>query len=121
MLSIDNTALGTDGNYLTKCIGGGLGVYTTVEIENCRFSTVNLNESYMGADVSYHGPNNKAFSDSQIFIKDCYFGATFRAAKLAANTSAPWPKIMLSNNSLSSAPVSAQEFTFNEWNNVVRT
>jgi len=121
VLSIDNTALGTDSRDLSKCIGGGLGVYTTIEIENCIFNTINLNPSYMGADVSYHGPNNKAFSDSHIYIKDSYFGNTFRAAKLSENTSAPYPVILLSNNSMGSSPVSAQEFTLNEWNNVIRT
>lgn len=121
VLSIDNTTLGESGSYLSKCIGGGLGVYTTIEIENCIFSTINLNPSYAGADASYHGPNNKTFSDSYIYVKDSYFNATFRATKLSANTSAPYPTVMLSNNSFGSEPAVVAEFPLKKWNNEIRS
>ena len=77
---LDNTAIGTLSSNLAKCIGGGLGAYEEVSIDNCEFSTVNLNSEYLGADVSYHDPANGSVCDSVIYVTASYFENTLRTA-----------------------------------------
>ena len=119
-ISIDNTALSESGSELSKCIGGGAGLYEEVEISGCTFSTVNLNSAYQGADVSYHDPNTGSFADVNIYIRDCYFMNTFRSAKFNNVITEPYMNINICGCSFGTSPVFADTHTHKTWNNEIR-
>ena len=115
----DNTALGTDGWNLSKCIGGGLGAYESVEIDNCIFETTNLNPEYLGADVSYHDPANGSVCDADIYIKSSWFKNSFRSASYVNVTGAK-ANIMINSCSFGISNSYGENHIVREWNNETR-
>ena len=86
-----------EGNQYSKALGGGLGCYEEVIIEDCVFSATNPSKAgtYQD-DASYHGAN-AANTDAKIVITGCWFANRFRTSNVATNTI--YPRIMISNNS----------------------
>ena len=59
-----------------QCIGGGLGAYEYVEIDNCIFNSVGISSlaytSDNHAEVSYHN-TGLSYGKSKIYVKNSYF------------------------------------------------
>ena len=115
----------TNGEY-TLCIGGGLGVNGTYEIEGCTF------EGDSGATglAYYHGNNASGETTAQckIIVKDCYFKGSGTFGMTKYGDSPLMSTAYVSNNSFGSEPYvnSGSYAPYNNveivgWNNVVRT
>ena len=99
-VTLDNTALGSASDYKSRCIGGGLGKYEEIIIEDCVFLCTNPGKQTVAEQpVAYHGANNSTFSDAKFVVTGCYFNGLFRGSNLSGNTQAPYPRIIYSNNS----------------------
>ena len=120
-IELDNSALGTSGNPISKCIGGGLGQFGEIIIEDCVFKGNNPSmDTHEMHEVSYHGASDSTFTDSHIVVTGCYFVlGTFRTDNVAENIEAPYPRVIYSNNSSKVASIIAPTWTKYEWNNVI--
>lgn len=119
-IELDNSALGTDGNSLSKALGGGLGKHEEVIIENCYFKAINPSKSTsVQNDVSYHGAINSTFTDAKIVVTGCYFENLLRTSEYSYATDGPWTKITYSNNKSGYSPQFDDKQTVLQWNNVI--
>lgn len=121
-LELDNTALGVEGgNPLSKALGGGLGQYEEVIIENCVFKATNpARTSTYQDDASYHGANGSTFTDAKLVVSECYFENRFRTSDLPANVEAPYPRIIYTGNSSGITANFPSTWTAKAWNNETR-
>lgn len=119
MTNIADDSLGTI--YLSKCIGGGTGRNTYIEIENCNFffkgetSVVDLKQ-----EVSYHGSEND--TEPGYFclkVHNCYFDHDIGQHWLAANQTAD---VFICNCSFGrrDEPDPSTGWTTYAWGNTVR-
>lgn len=119
-IELDNTDSGETSTYINKALGGGLGKYGEIIIEDCVFIATNP-ASTEKADISYHGANNSTFTDGSIVISNCYFNHHMRVSNVTANVSEPYPRVIYTNNS------SAYDFDYpstwivRAWNNEIRS
>lgn len=121
-IELDNTALGSSGNYISKALGGGLAQYETVIIEDCIFKATNPAKTDVHqVDASYHGANAKPFTDAKLVITGCWIENCFRTLNLNNNTETPYPQLIFTNNSYGYAPDIPQTWNKYLWNNVLRT
>lgn len=113
----------------TQCIGGGLGVWGNIEIENCIFETVDtVNPQVL---VSYHnGDSGSKLEKNKVTIKDSYligekstmeFGclgaSQYETSVIVTNCSmAIKPKIKMENSS-----AKVENMKLYSWNNDIRT
>ena len=120
-IELDNTALGTSGNYISKALGGGLAQYETVIIEDCVFKATNPSKTDVNqVDASYHGANRESFTDAKIVITGCWFENCFRTLNLNNNIEEPYPQLIFTNNSYGFAPDIPQTWHTYAWNNQLR-
>ena len=121
-IELDNTDIGESSTYLSKAIGGGLGKHEEIIIENCVFKAINPGKTTNAQqDVSYHGANNSTFSDVHIVLSGCYFiTGVFRCGNIAANTEAPYPRVVYTNNSANGGESIDALWDKYVWNNINR-
>ncbi len=120
-IELDNTALGNSGNSISKALGGGLGKYEEVIIENCVFKATNPSKTSTDQDdASYHGANGSTFTDAKLIVSGCYFENRFRTSDLPANVEAPYPKIIFTGNSSGVNVTFPNTWTTKVWNNEKR-
>ena len=116
-ISLDNTSLGAGSSALSKCIGGGLGLHSVIDIENCVFSTINPN-SENDEDVTYHKANNQSYTDCNMTVMGCYFGGKFRCDFDYSPVPSIVSKIVACGNSAKA--ISAYQWNYKIWNNEIR-
>lgn len=86
-IELDNTGIPDETTYISKALGGGLGQYTDICIENCVFIGTNpYNSNSVGNDASYHGPNNSDVSHNRITVVNSWFKGNFRTSNLGTET-----------------------------------
>lgn len=121
-IELDNTALGQNGNSISKALGGGLGKYEEVIIKNCVFKATNPSKtSSEQDDASYHGANRSTFTDAKIVIDGCYFENRFRTSNVSVQEpNEKHPQIIYSNNCSGVAVNIPSSWTSYVWNNSVR-
>lgn len=120
-IELDNTALGSNGSTLSKSIGGGLGQYEEIIIQDCVFKTINPSKATVQEqEVTYHSANNSNFTDAKITVTGCYFvNGQFRTSDLYEDMIAPFPTVIYNNNSAVYAPLFHSTHTVYQWNNVL--
>ncbi|HHD2787576.1 TPA: BppU family phage baseplate upper protein [Clostridium perfringens] len=102
-----------------QCIGGGLGDYGFIEIDNCVF------ESQIYADVSYHSkswnPQTPQKNNCIVMCKDSVFKSTFSISAIGDDTSY-MNTIYISNCLMKTLPDKRERpnIEFVEWNNTKR-
>ena len=100
-----------------QCIGGGLGDYGFIEIDNCVF------ESEIYADVSYHSkswsPQTPQSNNCIVTCKDTVFKSTFSISAIGDDTNY-MNTIYISNCLMKTLPDKRERtnIKFIEWNNV---
>lgn len=119
----ENTAINTE-----QCIGGGLGDYGLIEIENCVFASEPTRVDGC-EEVTYHAnaKNTVTTTQSNVYIKDSWFKHTFSARYY--NTFTTVSNFYMSNCSVASAPFvraetpssSVVNVALTEWNNFLRS
>ena len=121
-LELDNTALGENSDPISKALGGGLGKYEEVIIENCVFKATNPNHAGSNQDdASYHGANRSTFTDAKLVIAGCYFENRFRTSNMNTQlTDEKHPQIIFTNNCSGAAHNIPNDWTSYVWNNNVR-
>ena len=122
-LELDNTALGAEGgNSISKALGGGLGQFEEVIIENCVFKATNpAKTSNAQDDASYHSANRRPVTDAKIIVSGCWFQNRFRTSDLTSvTTEAPYPRIIFTGNSSGASVNIAPTWTKYAWNNETR-
>lgn len=121
-IKLDNTALGADGNSISKALGGGLGKYEEVIIENCVFKATNPSKaSSVQDDASYHSANRSNITNVKLVINGCYFENRFRTSDFDDYPlQTPTPRIIYTNNSSGKADNIPSTWNAYKWNNVVR-
>lgn len=98
-IELDNSAIPDIVTYISKALGGGLGQYTDICIENCVFIGTNpYNTNSIGNDASYHGPNNSEISHNNITVVNSWFKGNFRVSNLGQETDVK-SKLVFSGNS----------------------
>ena len=118
-IELDNTSLVSgSGNYISKALGGGLGAYEEVIIEDCVFKTTNPAQAEM-VDATYHGANGQNFTDAKIVVTGCWFSQNFHVA--CSNLTGVIPRVICSNNSSGAGQPGFSGVESVAWNNVVRT
>lgn len=86
-IELDNSAIPDIVTYISKALGGGLGQYTDICIENCVFIGTNpYNPNSVGNDASYHGPINSDVSHNRITVVNSWFKGNFRTSNLGTET-----------------------------------
>lgn len=123
-LELDNTALGAEGgNSISKALGGGLGQFEEVIIENCVFKATNpARTSSAQDDASYHSANGSPVTDAKIVVTGCWFMNRFRTSDLTnVATQAPYPRIIFTGNSSGVNVNIPSTWTKYAWNNETRT
>ena len=86
-IELDNTGIPDETTYISKALGGGLGQFTDICIENCVFIGTNpYNPNSVGNDASYHGPNNSDVSHNRITVVNSWFKGNFRTSNLGTET-----------------------------------
>ena len=122
-VELDNSALESSGNSLSKALGGGLGQHTEIILENCVFKATNpANTSSILNVASYHGANNSTFTDAKIIVMGCYFdGGNFRTSDLSVNTESPYPRVIYTGNSSKGAANLTSTWDVKAWNNETRS
>ena len=122
---IDNTQNNVWPNH--QCIGGGLGIYTTIEVENCYFEAADPDSS-LGL-LSYHN-NASANAKGLIFVKDCMFAGADGTARFGwYGDSTKITKCYVINSKMGTAPVIRAEtaqstnenMTLIAWGNVIES
>lgn len=119
---MDNTALGANGNPISKALGGGLGKYEEVIIENCVFKATNPSKtSSVQDDASYHAANKSTITNAKFVINGCYFEHRFRTSDFSDySLQAPTPRIIYTNNSSGNEVNIPSTWNVYKWNNEVR-
>lgn len=117
-IELDNTALGSNGNSISKALGGGLGRHEEVIIEDCVFKATNPIGN--GNDASYHGANGSAYTDAKIVVTNSWFKGNFRVSDLEVNNSAPYPRVIYTGNSSGVGVSYPNTWDVYAWNNEVR-
>ena len=122
-IELDNTSLGTNGNAISKALGGGLGKYEEVIIENCVFKATN--PSATGStqdDASYHSANKSTTTNVKMVVKECYFEHRFRTSGFSEYPlQEPTPRIIYTSNSSGAAENIPPSWNTYKWNNVIRS
>lgn len=122
-LELDNTALGVEGgNSISKALGGGLGKFEEVIIENCVFKATNpAITSSVQDDASYHSASRSPVTDAKIVVSGCWFQNRFRTSDLTnVTTEAPYPRIIFTGNSSGVNVNIPLTWTKYAWNNETR-
>ena len=120
-IELDNTALDTSSNSLSKAIGGGLARYGEIIIKDCVFKAINpSNTRPVQYDVSYHTANNSDTTDVHIVISGCYFNGTFSTSNVG-DSNIVFPRLLFTNNSLLGQPNLESTWDCKAWNNEIRT
>lgn len=108
------------GNGFYQTIGGGLGSFGQIEIENCRIVSTN---STLEQIVSYHNVETNV-GRSNIYIKDNWIGGSIRFSWYGSSTDIS--KMYVCGNRLTSEPITSSESgasTVNveiiKWNNTI--
>ena len=117
-IELDNSALGDNGNTLSKALGGGLGKHAEIILESCVFKVNNPLGNENAA--SYHGANDSEYTDAKIVVTNCWFDGNFRTSNMAENTSAPYPRMIYTGNSSSLSANYPSTWDVRAWNNEVR-
>ena len=97
---------GDNSRYLSKCIGGGTGLFGNVEIDNCRFFSERTSSAIANMrEASYHGcTESDAESNITVTVKNCWFDNCFSIENLGANQTA---ECFYSGNSAKANPSKA--------------
>lgn len=111
-----------------KVIGGGLGKYGDILIEDCYFHSVGLDQAGIESGIVTYHNNTSANSISHIVIRGCYFNESTFSARWYGNSTLI-TECICCNNSFAYAPWCGAETASSEnenvvmhaWNNVVRT
>ena len=120
---IDNTENNVWPNH--QCIGGGMGMHTTIEAENCYFEAADP-DAQLGL-LSYHN-NGEADAQGLIFVKDCEFAGNDGTARFGwYGASTKETKCYVVGCKMGHAPVIRAEtqqstnenMTLIEWGNVI--
>lgn len=117
-ISLDNTALGDNGNDISKCIGGGFGLHSEIIIEDCVFSTVNPLAPRL-EDVSYHKANNRDYTDAKVVVTGCWFGGELRFDTNYDPVPVIVPRVLATGNS--ALRISAAQCDAKIWGNEIRS
>lgn len=122
-IELDNTALGANGNSISKALGGGLGKYEEIIIENCVFKAINPSKiSTIQDDASYHAANMSTITNAKIIINGCYFEHRFRTSDFSDYPlQSPTPRIIYINNSSGNEANIPSTWNTYKWNNEVRS
>ena len=121
---IDNSE--TSGSlHTTQCIGGGLGKYGLMLVENCVFNSECENDSPV---VSWHNTSHFNDAKSKVVIKDNYFKKGTIRAGYFGSSPAHSTDFIVTNNSVTAAPYKIAEnaqaqtdnIDFYSWDNEVR-
>lgn len=111
-----------------KIIGGGLGKYADILIENCYFNPRNIDSAGIpNGCITYHN-NTTAGSKSHVVIKDCYFEKSTFSIRWYGN-STEITDCICCGNSFTAAPSCFAEtesapyenVVLYAWNNEIRT
>lgn len=102
---------------ISKCIGGGLGLYSTIIIENCVFKNDNTNENV--EDVSYHGHELSSETSGSLSVYNSFFGRTIGLHNLGENEQM---QCVFNNNRTSKNIVkSSNNWEILSWNNIIES
>ena len=109
---------GDGTTYLSKCIGGGMGLNGTVLINRCIFDTNNSNLSCQ--DTAWHGPSRTQEKlNFKIIITNCYFSRQGISMDSKFNDE---DSVILefANNSISTKDIIPSNATLYKFNNEIR-
>lgn len=101
---------GEKTKYLSKCIGGGTGLYPMIEISDCYFDSDN------GKDIGWHGHNREDSTVFYINVNGCYLENGFSADFLGTNEAA---QLVFNGNSTKEIPSNDGKWNIKSWNNNV--